>query len=62
MTKQALAIADLERVYDALALGIDQAPAGKSELFLTKLALLLANEIGSFATFEQALRAALRDL
>ncbi|MBB5222343.1 hypothetical protein HNP73_002279 [Amaricoccus macauensis] len=37
--------AEVETVYEALALGIDAA-GGESELFLAKVALLLAREIG----------------
>jgi hypothetical protein len=54
--------ADLERVYDALAEGIDRAPEGKSELMLVKLALLLARELGDRTRFEQQWAIAQRDL
>ena len=37
---------DLEKVYDALAQSLDAVGPEKSELFLAKLALLLANDIG----------------
>ncbi len=37
---------DLERVYGALAEHIDAVGPAKSELFLSKLALLTAREIG----------------
>lgn len=57
-----IAIAELEKVYDTLAEGIDTATPAKSELFLTKLALLLANEIGDAETVGRAVQAALRDL
>ena len=57
-----LSTADLEQVYDTLAEGIDQAPDGKSELFLVKLALLLARQVGDRALVEQQVAAALRDL
>ncbi|MEY2687244.1 MAG: hypothetical protein RL375_1442 [Pseudomonadota bacterium] len=43
----ALPVADLETVYDTLAQAIDRTPPGKSELYLVKLALLMANELGS---------------
>lgn len=39
----ALDVAGLENVYDALATAIDRAGEGKSELFLVKLALLNAH-------------------
>lgn len=38
---------DVEIVYDALATNIDTLGAEKSELFLAKLALLLAHELGN---------------
>lgn len=56
-----IAIHELEQVYDALAEGIDRATPEKSELFLAKLALLLANEIGEAATVRRCIDAALRD-
>ena len=37
---------DVEHVYEALAETLDMVGANKSELFLSKLALLLAHEIG----------------
>ncbi|QHE90665.1 hypothetical protein PI93_001670 [Pandoraea fibrosis] len=45
MTTAQIAIAGLEEIYDALALAIDAAPEDKRELFLAKVALLLAHEI-----------------
>jgi hypothetical protein len=58
----ALDIAGLEKVYDALALAIDQAGPEKSELLLVKLALLNAQALGDAAVFENNLAAALKDL
>lgn len=55
-------LADTEAIYDLLAHAIDQAGADKSELFLTKLALLQAHAIGHVATVEQHVATALRDL
>lgn len=40
---------DVEAVYDALAQTLDAAGPQKSELFLAKLALLLAHEVGDVA-------------
>ena len=37
---------DVEAVYEALALTLDEVPAERRELFLAKLALLLSHEIG----------------
>jgi hypothetical protein len=57
-----LTIAGLEEVYDCLAGAIDQAGPEKSELFLVKLALLNARELGSASQFAAQVQAALRDL
>ncbi|SIR19013.1 hypothetical protein SAMN05421641_12927 [Paracoccus thiocyanatus] len=38
--------AEMEAVYDAMARQIDKAGPGKSEVFLAKLALLLAQKAG----------------
>ena len=61
-TQNALPIAGLETVYDALATAIDQAGEDKSELFLVKLALLNANALASPQAFQVHVQAALRDL
>jgi hypothetical protein len=61
-TTNALSIAGLESVYDALATAIDQAGPDKTELFLVKLALLNANALGQPERFQQHLQAALQDL
>ena len=57
-----LTISQLENVYDLLAQAIDQAGAEHSELFLTKLCLLLANQVGDDAVVQGHVRAALADL
>jgi hypothetical protein len=57
-----LSLPDLESTYDLLAEAIDNAPAGTSELMLTKLALLLANELGDPACVQALIRSALADL
>ncbi len=63
MTSPTLSHDALEQVYDQLARAIDQAAEqGKSELFLTKLALLNADAIGDAARFGEHLRIALQDL
>lgn len=41
---------DLERVYGVLAETLDKVGTAKSELFLSKLALLLSHEIGDAKT------------
>ena len=57
-----LSLTQLESTYDLLAEAIDNAPAGTSELMLTKLALLLANEVGDPARIRDLVQAALADL
>ncbi|MCK9511787.1 MAG: DUF2783 domain-containing protein [Pigmentiphaga sp.] len=59
---QALSVSDLETVYDALAIAIDQSGADKAELFLVKLALLNANALGDLELFKSHLATALADL
>lgn len=61
-TPTSLDIAGLEKVYDNLAVAIDQAGPEKSELFLVKLALLNAQALGDAAIFETTIAAALKDL
>lgn len=58
----AMTTADLELAYDALAEGLDAAGPDKGELFLVKLALLLAHQAGNRPQFEQHIATALRDL
>ena len=58
----ALTVPQLEQVYDALALAIDQAGPGLSEKLLVKLALLNANALADPGLFQQHLDTALRDL
>lgn len=53
---------ELENVFDALAEGIDRATPEKSELFLTKLVLLLANELETADAVIRGIEAALQDL
>jgi hypothetical protein len=57
-----LTLPQLESTYDLLAEAIDNAPAGTSELMLTKLALLLANELGDAARVQALIQSALADL
>ena len=57
-----LSLPDLESTYDLLAEAIDNAPAGTSELMLTKLVLLLANELGDPARVQALVQSALADL
>lgn len=53
---------ELEANYDRLAEAIDRAPEAKVDLFLTKLALLLGQELGSAETFGRLVDAAAQDL
>jgi hypothetical protein len=57
-----LSVPDLEAFYDALAEGLDQATPARSELFLAKLALLLAREVGDPQALERCIGIALQDL
>lgn len=53
---------DLEAAYEALALAIDAAGEPRETLFLTRLALLLAQEFGDIAAFKRSIETALEDL
>lgn len=57
-----IASSDLEKTYDALAMSIDKAGPGKTELFLVKLGLLLANELNDQKRFSALCETALLDL
>ncbi|TXH70870.1 MAG: DUF2783 domain-containing protein [Thiothrix sp.] len=57
-----LALAELEAVYDSLAAALNQIGLEQESLFLTKLVLLLANQVGNQAQVEQSIEAALLDL
>ncbi len=52
----------LESAYETLATAIDSAGEQKEALFLARLALLLAHELGDVAAFRQAVATALEDL
>jgi hypothetical protein len=53
---------DLEGAYETLATAIDSAGPEQEALFLTRLALLLSNELGDIAVFRSAIQAALEGL
>ena len=57
-----LDIAVLETAYDQLAMAIDAAGPEKSELFLVKLALLAAQQMGDAPTFVDLIARAQKDL
>lgn len=54
--------ADLERTYESLALKIDQIGEQKSELFLAKLVLLLAQKNGNVEEVLQCIEEAAESL
>lgn len=62
MMPKNMTTAELERVYDLMAEGVDRAGADQAPLFLAKLAFALANRLGDGAAVERAIEAALRDL
>jgi hypothetical protein len=62
MIPKRLGNAELEAVYDLLSEAIDRAGEARRDLFLAKLALVLANLLGDTARVEAAVEAALRDL
>lgn len=49
---------ELETIYDALATALDGINEEKQLLFLTKLTLLLANEVGDLSVIETAIKSA----
>lgn len=53
---------DLERLYESLARHIDRVGADREALFLAKLVLLLAHEVGDGKVIERCVRSALADL
>ena len=53
---------DLEAAYEALATAIDTAGEKREALFLTRLALVLAHELGDIAAFKSAVGTALDGL
>ena len=62
MSTQGLTIGGLETVYDQLATAIDAVEQDKSELFLVKLALLAAQQLGDEQIFADLIRRAHQDL
>ena len=57
-----LTIGGLETAYDQLATAIDAVGEDKSELFLVKLALLAAQQLGDEAVFGNLIERAQKDL
>ena len=62
MIDKRMGIAEIERVYDLIADGVDRAGPDKSQLFLAKLSLALANLVGDTEAVANAVLAAGRDL
>ena len=62
MTTTGLTIGGLETAYDQLATAIDAVGEEKSELFLVKLALLAAQQLGDEAVFSDLIERAQKDL
>ena len=62
MIAKRMSTGEIERVYDLIAEGIDEAGPDKSELFLAKLSLALANLTGDSEQVANAVLAAGRDL
>jgi hypothetical protein len=62
MIARKLATAELEAVYDLLSEAIDAVPEAQRELFLAKLALVLANLVGSPGQVAAAVKAAAANL
>jgi len=58
----AMPFEDFEAAYESLALAIDSAGAERETLFLTRLALVLAHELGDIAAFRKAIKTALEGL
>ena len=53
---------DFETAYETLATAIDEAGPEREALFLTRLALVLAHEVGDIDAFRKAVKAALEGL
>jgi len=57
-----LSIDSNERLYDALAAAVDRVGPAQESLFLVKLALLLANQLGDEPAVKAAMDAACEEL
>jgi hypothetical protein len=57
-----LAVEELEAIWERLAEAIDRAGPEREALFLSKLAVLLADALGDRARAERLIEAALEDL
>lgn len=53
---------ELERIYDLMAEAIDAAGRDKEALFLSKLCLLLAENVGDESTVKECIEMAEKDL
>lgn len=61
-SRPTMAFADLERVYEQLAMAIDRAGPDRENLMLAKLALALAHRLGDAAAVEACIEMAFEDL
>ncbi len=59
---EVLAFEDFEKVYDLMALALDEAGAEQEVLFLNKLCLTLAHNIKDVSIIEEAIATAKLDL
>lgn len=62
MIEKSITDTALEAAYDAIAEAIDATPEDQRQLFLAKLALVLANLVGEEGRIAAAVSAARRDL
>ena len=62
MNEDAIAVADLEQIYDSLAEGLDKAGEDKHTVYLTKLALILSARLNNNEVTLQAINDSLKDL
>ncbi len=62
MIPKKLSNTELEAVYDLISEAVDAVPEGQRELFLAKLALVLANMVGRPGQVALALKAAAANL
>lgn len=57
-----MAFSELEQVYDLLAEAIDEIGENNESLFLSKLAIALAHNVGDLETVREAIRIAAKGL
>jgi len=62
MEKNTLPFDDLERTFELVAKAIDEVGPKQESLFLAKLALTLAHQLGDYEAVAQSVEIATRDL